>query len=209
MCDRSSKGFGMKTIGFHTVACLLGAAVSMGCGSTETEPTPAPPPAPDAAITRTVVTLHPDGTSETVTSEISRAEQLAELEARAARRAAPEAPSGLGEIRQPIARDVGCGLSSLLLFAGSNFTSSEICFYGPGSVSLDAYCRIKVGGVCYSTWAGSVRSFSSGSSAGEFSHANPACVYDSSSPGPFPSWSSEGYPNCAVTTATYISLYSW
>lgn len=159
----------MKRIGF--VAGIVCAAFAAGCSGGDATS------ADQATYTRTIVKMTADGrpvvTTETVTAE----EQRRDVEARAEALAAStrqQAGETIGSSAAAIARDTGCGGSSMWLFDRANLSGNEICFYGAGGVDLRSYPDGRWwSAACTSlysscTWAASVQSFWAGSDRGYF-----------------------------------------
>jgi hypothetical protein len=114
---------------------------------------------------RTIVRLSSDGTSTTRQEMVTRAQQLQEQQARAAR----VSPSGV--LNQAITSDSGCAGSDIWLFDQDRMSGHEICFYGYGNAYLYNYGRFCYFGVC-SSWDHAVRSYWAGSEDGFFETAS-------------------------------------
>jgi hypothetical protein len=144
------------------------------------------------SVEETVVQLHADG-SETVSTRVLSAEEAAaEIALRERLSAAPS--EELGELQQPLTRDVRCGPTSIWLNDQTEQRGSRICFFSDGvSVGvkgedfahLDSYCRIRDAslfgtpgaGRCLATWAGAVRSYWGGVSDATLIRFSPAPGY--------------------------------
>ncbi|HZS38253.1 MAG TPA: hypothetical protein VFF06_15555 [Polyangia bacterium] len=128
----------------------------------------APDSSPDgASFNRTIVVLHPDGTQDVRTEQITVEQQQTEIAVRAQR--LQQAASGVGVAQQALTQDTGCAGSSMWLFDQATLTGNEICFTGQGYANFSSYFD-----TCYgtpprcNTWATSVRSFWSGFEGGYF-----------------------------------------
>lgn len=123
----------------------------------------------EGTVSRTIVTFHPDGSSEVKQVQITRAQQRADVDAREQRLRNQAPGSSIGTTAQAISTDPGCAPSDLWLFDDFNQTgSNELCFFGAGATQLQnyitSYC---IGGSCYSgTWWHAVRSYWAGESPG-------------------------------------------
>jgi hypothetical protein len=109
-------------------------------------------------------------------STTSRAQQRAELAARAIAHRATASASGLGETTQAIDQDTGCAIASLWIFDQVNRTGNEIWFSGAGGTFLsdDAHWVCTTNWECYPVnRRHQVRSYWAGSELGHFSEDIP------------------------------------
>ncbi|HEY5951636.1 MAG TPA: hypothetical protein VIV40_39350 [Kofleriaceae bacterium] len=159
----------------------------------------------DARVTRTVVTLHDDGTESVTQSEITVAEQQAEL----ARNQALEEdylsrPEGVAFADPPV-RDGSCSWYSLKLFDGQTYTGNYICFTGNGFVNLGNYCRtVCAAGFCFcgGRWAGAVRAYWSGSNFGWYQSNGVECPADDF----MPQYEARSTVSSCIQNANYVVM---
>jgi hypothetical protein len=168
----------------HALSLCLSAILFTACaaGGDESGAGEAPPL---RTFSRTIVTLHADGTQTALSTDVTEEEQQTEKDAAISAQAARAA--GLGIAQQasggPIARDSSCQGSDMWMFDGLNQTGNEICFYnentsGPANVDFSSYCTIgntlvcPPGEPCYclhgTFWKDHVRSYWAGTSDGFF-----------------------------------------
>jgi hypothetical protein len=175
---------------FGLAACFL-IAVS-GCAPDDA-PAIESENAPET-ILRTIVRLNSDGT-QTVTrvsitveqqradvarrgrieERVSRGTPLAEAIALETSHAAGRVETaGEGTVAQGIWQDTDCVSASMWMFSGPTFTGYEICFSGPGAVTLSDYlmypwtCRFRSCNDGPRYWGGGVHSYYSGTLGGYF-----------------------------------------
>lgn len=115
-------------------------------------------------FTRTIVTLHDDGTETIELRDVTLEEQLGDQHLRELRLGSQH--DGLGTTADAITRDSGCAGSAIWIFDQANLTGNEICFVGAGVVDLENYCRTYR---CGDRWGQNVRSYWSGVDFGLFS----------------------------------------
>jgi len=115
-------------------------------------------------FTRTIVTLHEDGTETVELREVTLDAQLGDQHLREVRLVGEY--EGLGTAADAISRDTGCAGSAIWIFDQANLTGNEICFVGAGTVDLEAYC---LNGACSDRWGQNVRSYWAGVDSGLFS----------------------------------------
>jgi hypothetical protein len=149
------------------IAVLAGLLIVTGCGG-------AADPTQEEGITwRTIVELRADGSSEVTTTQVTRAQQRADVDARERSLQHREADSSLGTLAQGISADPTCNGADLWLFDDYNQTgSNELCFFGSGGVWLRDYFTYycSTAGCFVSTWEHAVRSYWAGISPGNFTH---------------------------------------
>ena len=91
---------------------------------------------------------------------------------------------------QEIFVDRDCSPTSLQLFDEVGWHGRRICFFDDGTADLASHCRITLGGGCWKTWAGAVKSFKSGQDSGRFMCGVSPLAPDGGpgGPGPGPSY---------------------
>jgi hypothetical protein len=161
---------------------------------------------PNALVTRTVVVLNSDGTESVTQTQITVAEQQAEL----ARNQALEEeyltrPEGVAFADPPV-RDGSCSWYSLKLFDQPTYAGNYICFSGSGFVNLGNYCRATCAPgklcLCGGRWAGAIRSYWSGSNTGWYQANNLDCP-----PSDFmPSYEARSTLSSCVQSASYVVM---
>lgn len=115
-------------------------------------------------FTRTIVTLHDDGTETVELREVTLDAQLGDQHLRELRLAGER--EGLGTAVDAISRDSGCASAAIWVFDQANLTGNEICFVGAGTVDLEAHC---LNSACSDRWGQNVRSYWAGADSGLFS----------------------------------------
>lgn len=161
---------------------------------------------PEARVTRTVVQLNPDGTEAVTQTEITVAEQQAEM----ARNQALEEhyltrPDGVA-LADPPTRDGSCSWYSLKLFDAPGYAGNYICFAGNGFVNLSNYCRATCAPgricLCGGRWAGAVRSYWSGSNFGWYQANNVECPANDF----MPQYEARSTVSSCVQAASYVAM---
>jgi hypothetical protein len=184
------------------LAFLLVAMVASACMTADEPPAPADPA---ARVTRTVVSLNDDGTQTVTQSEVTVAEQQAELARdRELEEAYLSRPDGVAYADPPV-RDGSCSWYSLKLFSGPTYTGDYICFAGNGFVNLASYCRnICIFGACSCSlhWSSSVRSYWSGSNFGWYQHNSTECSPDDY----MPAYEARATVSSCVQGANYVVM---
>jgi hypothetical protein len=166
-----------------------------------------PPPADDGAlVTRTVVNLNDDGTQTVTATQITVAEQQAELERnRQLEEAFLSRPDNVAYSDPPV-RDGSCSWYSLKLFDGPTYTGNYICFTGNGFVNLNNYCRntCAPGHICLcgGRWAGAVRAYWSGSNTGWYQANNVECPPDDF----MPAYEARSTVSSCIQSANYVVM---
>lgn len=112
-----------------------------GCGDLADDTDPVVASAASEVYPVTAVYLSADGQHAVVHGTITRAQQLANREARAAHGASVAAGrAALGDsaesLSAAITQDYPCSYADVWLFSETNLTGFEICFYGEGSAYL-------------------------------------------------------------------------
>ncbi len=115
-------------------------------------------------FTRTIVTLHDDGTETVEQRAVTLDAQLGDQDLRELRLVGEY--EGLGTAADAISRDTGCAGSAIWIFDQANLTGNEICFVGAGTVNLASYC---LDSACSDQWDKNVRSYWAGVDSGLFS----------------------------------------
>ena len=118
-------------------------------------------------FTRTIVTLHDDGTETIELRDVTLEEQLGDQHLRQLRLGGQH--DGLGTTSDAITKDSGCAGSAIWIFDQVNLTGNEICFVGGGVVDLNNYCRTSSNNLCFDRWSYDVRSYWAGVDMGLFS----------------------------------------
>jgi hypothetical protein len=185
------------------LAFLILAMFATACATADVEP----PPAADssALVTRTVVNRNADGTETVTQSQITVAEQQAEL---ARNRQLEDAylsrPDDVAYADPPV-RDGSCSWYSLKLFDQPTYSGNYICFTGNGFVNLASYCRnICLFGSCWCglPWSKAVKSYWSGSNFGWYQQGSTECPNDDY----MPAYEARATVSSCIQSSNYVVM---